>query len=92
MTILIVIFCLKNSNEPLKEKVTENPYFDAKVIEIRESTILVELLKEKEEMVVGTSQISESFSVGELVKIEYDGEINETNPPSITALRIEELN
>lgn len=41
--------------------------------------------------IVGTNHTNKSLSTGDSINIEYDGEIEESNPPSITALRIEKL-
>ena len=43
------------------------------------------------QIIVGTNHTNKSLSTGDLINIEYDGEIEESNPPSITALRIEKL-
>ena len=62
-----------------------------KKIEIKDTIILVEALNTQKEIIVGTNHTNKSLSTGDLINIEYDGEIEESNPPSITALRIEKL-
>lgn len=88
--IIFFVIIFYDNNSP-KNKVIENPNFDAKVIEIKDAIILVEALNTQKEIIVGINHTNKSLSTGDLINIEYDGEIEESNPPSITALRIEKL-
>ena len=88
--IIFFVIIFYDNNSP-KNKGIENPNFDAKVIEIKDTIILVEALNTQKEIIVETNHTNKALSTGDLINIEYDGEIEESNPPSITALRIEKL-
>ena len=88
--IIFFVIIFYDHNSP-KNKGIENPNFDAKVIEIKDTIILVEALNTQKEIIVETNHTNKSLSTGDLINIEYDGEIEESNTPSITSLRIEKL-
>ena len=52
--IIFFVIIFYDNNSP-KNKVIENPNFDAKVIEIKDTIILVEALNTQKEIIVGTN-------------------------------------
>ena len=68
--IIFFVIIFYDNNSP-KNKVIENPNFDAKVIEIKDTIILVEALNTQKEIIVGTNHTNKSLSIGDLINIEY---------------------
>ena len=67
--------------------------FEAKVIELREDRILVEVLKDNEIFNIGQNVIVRTnenlYIVGSKIKITFNGSVDESNPPQIYADIIE---
>lgn len=93
MLIILTISALNTNNKSSqKEASTSRPLnFHAEVIEIRETSILVQKLNGATEMRVYTSETSDTLVIGDLVSIQYNGKVKETIPPVITALSIKKV-
>ncbi|MBQ4524010.1 MAG: hypothetical protein IJA10_13825 [Lachnospiraceae bacterium] len=106
MSIFILLAGCGKEEEKVKTGVTAEVYFDAVVLEVNESSFLVEPKEESNEkksadkIVVSRKnmedeeslKIMEQIGVGDTVSIGYDGMIAETYPAQITALEITILN
>ena len=82
-----------NSNSTQKSKSEIVDDFDAKIIGKRENSILVEAFDYRKEILVSTKLLEEkeTFSVGDIVNIGYNGLIEESDPLGVTALCIKKV-
>lgn len=65
-------------------------FVDAEIIQINDSDMLVKKMEDGNDMLVYIDEIPTSLSEGNRVIIEYDGTIEETDPPRIKATNISE--
>ena len=94
MIIALAFFSQRiNSNIVQKSKPEIVDDFDAKIIEMGEESLLVEAFDYRKEILVCTKLLEEkeSFSVGDIVNIGYDGTITEADPLGVTALCIKKV-
>lgn len=100
MIIVLIFFVLGtdsrliDSYQDSEDELIESIFLNAKIIEIEEDFMLVEPIykyKEYSEILVYMSKNDSErvLKKGDLVRIEYNGSIHETVPPSMTALQIE---
>ena len=80
------------SNEPVQQRVHEEPHFEAIVLEKNESTITVSPIKHDEQQyILSTRGLDYSAQVGDKVRVWTTGQYQESYPSQGVATKIDQL-